>query len=93
MSAIATPNWGPKSSIRLQDEVEGLLRAFRGFNPVKELFWELLGYDRRDEAISLSALRPDIRSWVMEAQLLASHGQFQIYALTVAAAGLTPPVF
>jgi hypothetical protein len=82
-TSAATTGREKNSQVRLQTEIEELLRRIGGIQFVKKLFWELLGYDRRDENISLSGMKPDLRSHVTEAKLFASHDQFHVYYLTL----------
>ena len=79
-------------SFRFRSDLETLLKTFTGPSPVKKLFWELLGYDRRDEVISLAGLRSELRACVLDARLLASHHEFLIFSLNLTAAGSTPRI-
>jgi RNA polymerase sigma factor (sigma-70 family) len=81
---------GQNLSSRFEDEIKSLLTAFTGLQPVKKLFWEVLGYERRDELVSLGGLKPGLRSCVIEARLLASHDQFLIFSLILTSGGQTP---
>jgi RNA polymerase primary sigma factor len=79
----------PKTT--LADEIRELLGEFRGTHSLKRLFWELLGYDRRDEAIVFSG-SSTFRSSVIQARLLASHESFHVYYVTLIYDALTPPI-
>jgi RNA polymerase sigma factor (sigma-70 family) len=83
---------GQNLSPRFEDEIKALLIAFTGLHPVKKLFWELLGFNRRDELISLTGLKPDLRSCVIEARLFASHDQFLVFSVVLTSAGETPDI-
>ncbi len=76
----------------LQGEIEVLLRACQGLPPIKRLFWELLGYNQRDEVVSLRGLVPTLRSSVIEARFFASFDNFHIYHLTLTSESLTCPI-
>src|SRR4051794_7735284 len=92
MAGATTASLGRNCHTGLQQEIEELLRNFRGVHPARKLFWELLGYDRRDELVSLATLSSDVRSSVMEARLLASHDKFHIYYIALLSESLTRPV-
>ena len=88
----ASPGTNTRQGLQpsLRAEIEGVLRAFNGLGSVKKLFWELLGYERRDETISVSELNPAIRSTIFDARLFASHDGFHLYYLTVTSDHLNP---
>ena len=73
------------------DEIHELLGEFRGIQPLKRLFWELLGYDRREETVVFPASAP-FRSSVHEGQLFASHESFHIYYVTLIGDSLDRPL-
>jgi len=66
----------------LADEICQLLRKFEGIDPLKRLFWVMLGYDRRDESVLFQASET-FRPYVVEGKLFASHDSFHIYYLTL----------
>ena len=68
-----------------------MLGNFQGAHSLKRLFWELLGYDRRDEVILFSG-SPAFRSSILEAKLLASHESFHVYYVTLTSDALTRPL-
>jgi len=90
--ATSTISLGRTGRAGLQQEIEELLSDLRGSRPVKKLFWELLGYDRRDEAFSVGGMSPELRSSVLEASLLASHDKFHVYQMALTGENLTHPV-
>ena len=61
----------------LADEICQLLRKFEGIDPLKRLFWVMLGYDRRDESVLFQASET-FRPYVVEGKLFASHDSFHI---------------
>ena len=87
----STKNLDGNRHTTLGEEIRELLGGFRGAHSLKRLFWELLGYDRRDEVILFSGSSP-FRSSVIEARLLASHEAFHIYYVTMASELLTRPL-
>lgn len=92
-TALETMSQGQNPRTGLQGEIEELLRAFRGLDPIKKLFWELLGYNPRDDAVSIAGLGADLRSCLIEARLFASHDRFHLYYLTMTGESLTRPIF
>jgi RNA polymerase sigma factor (sigma-70 family) len=74
----------------LGDEICEVLAGLRDVHSLKRLFWELLGYDRRDESVLISNASA-FRSSVAEARLLASHESFHIYHVTLSDELLTRP--
>jgi RNA polymerase primary sigma factor len=91
MKATMT-TWNRSRWRGLAGEIEEVLRDFRGSRPVKQLFWELLGYDRHDEAISLDSSASRFRHLVIEARWLAGHDRFHVYCLTLTDDALDRPV-
>ncbi len=87
----STKNLNCDRRTTLGEEIRELLGGFRGTHSLKRLFWELLGYERRDEVILFSGSSP-FRSSVIEARLLASHEAFHIYYVTMASEFLTRPL-
>lgn len=82
-------NTGHSPGTGLQGEIEALLRECHSLHPVRTLFWELLGYDRRDEVVSIAGLGADLRSSVIEARFFASHDKFHLYHFTMTGESLT----
>lgn len=83
--------WNGSRVQGLAGEIEEALREIRGSRPVKQLFWELLGYDRHDEVISLDSSASRFRHSVIEARWLASHDRFHVYCLTLIDDALNRP--
>ena len=69
----------------LEDEIGELLREFRGTHSPKRLFWELLGYNRRDEVI-LFPTSEAFHPYITEGKLFASYDSFHIYYVTLSGA-------
>jgi RNA polymerase primary sigma factor len=81
-----------KPSAGLEAEIQRLLGSLAGLDSIRKLFWELLSYDQRAEAASLSGMAPELRSHVDQAQLFASHSQFHVYYTTISADSMTMPL-
>lgn len=84
--------WNGSRGRGFAGEVEEMLRDFCGSRPVKRLFWELLGYDRHDEPISLDSSASRFRHSVIEARWLASHDRFPLHCVTLTNDALNRPV-
>lgn len=65
----------------LQNEIVGLLKDFRGEEPLKKLFWSALGYDRTEASFPQRLMDENLASQFHEVRLFARYqGLHVIYA-------------
>jgi len=63
----------PESPHDLRAEVERALGSAYSLHQIKRIFWEILGYERRDEPRPVSAIDPTTRRGLIEIRLFASY--------------------
>jgi len=81
---------GPNSRSNFVTEIEGTLWSARGIRHIKKIFWQLLGYQRRDDLCPLGATDPAIRDGSIEARVFARHDQLILVHLEVKGGGWNP---
>ena len=71
----------------VRKRAEALLNNFGTLEAAKELFWDVLGYDRRNGPLSPRLFPPVVRPLVSEATVFAEHEGFCIILARFGAPG------
>lgn len=72
----------------LADEVRDVLATKRGEPLLKQLFWELLEFDRVNEPMPLAVIPQSRRGHIIESRIIARHGALPVCYLQMSASEL-----